>query len=64
MSLDQQDPIDLGQETPTDITFTYSVSWKPSDTLFEDRFNRLLEASFFEHKVKKKYIPPNDDSSC
>ncbi|CAO3589718.1 unnamed protein product [Absidia cylindrospora] len=51
VSLDQQDPIDLEENTPAEITFTYSVSWRPTDTLFEDRFSRLLEASFFEHNI-------------
>ncbi|CEG68096.1 hypothetical protein RMATCC62417_04418 [Rhizopus microsporus] len=33
------------------LTFTYSVTWNPTDVLFENRFERLLEADFFEHKV-------------
>lgn len=37
-----------------DIEFTYSVEWTPTDITFEDRFQRLLETDFFEHKVQQK----------
>ncbi|KAJ2959174.1 hypothetical protein NQZ79_g5307 [Umbelopsis isabellina] len=43
-------PLDSSQET-IDLEFTYSVKWVPLDKQFKDRFNRFLDADFFEHKV-------------
>ncbi|KAG2172675.1 hypothetical protein INT43_000022, partial [Umbelopsis isabellina] len=43
-------PLDSSQET-IDLEFTYSVEWVPLDKQFKDRFNRFLDADFFEHKV-------------
>lgn len=40
-------PIEVGQK----LEFTYSVHWKPTTKLFEERFNRYLEYDFFEHKI-------------
>ncbi|KAG2219379.1 hypothetical protein INT45_006087 [Circinella minor] len=39
------------QDQSLDIKFTYSVEWKGTTVSFEDRFQRLLEIDFFEHKV-------------
>ena len=33
------------------ISFTYEVSWKPSSVKFEDRFDKYLDANFFQHRV-------------
>jgi transmembrane 9 superfamily protein 3 len=33
------------------ISFTYSVSWHPSQIKFDDRFVKYLDSDFFEHKV-------------
>jgi transmembrane 9 superfamily protein 3 len=33
------------------ISFTYEVSWKPSGVKFEDRFDKYLDANFFQHRV-------------
>lgn len=33
------------------IEFTYEVNWIPSDTSFGDRFNKYLDATFFQHKI-------------
>ena len=33
------------------INFTYSVNWVKTDDKFEDRFERLLDSEFFEHKI-------------
>jgi len=49
--------VNLTSENPVPIEegrvlqFTYSVQWKPTDKLFENRFNRYLEYDFFEHKI-------------
>ncbi len=40
-------PIELNQK----LQFTYSVHWKSTDKLFQNRFNRYLEYDFFEHKI-------------
>ncbi|KAI8981873.1 hypothetical protein BDF20DRAFT_936952 [Mycotypha africana] len=52
VSLQHADPVELVyNQRSLDLTFTYSVDWNPTDTAFEDRFDKLLEADFFEHKV-------------
>ena len=33
------------------ISFTYEVSWKSSSVKFEDRFDKYLDANFFQHRV-------------
>ncbi|GFQ96810.1 transmembrane 9 superfamily member 3 [Trichonephila clavata] len=33
------------------ITFTYEVNWKPSNVKFEDRFDKYLDPSFFQHRI-------------
>ena len=33
------------------ISFTYEVNWKKADTKFEDRFDKYLDASFFQHRI-------------
>ncbi|KAJ3092221.1 hypothetical protein HK102_009706 [Quaeritorhiza haematococci] len=33
------------------ITFTYSVTWVPTEQPFETRFNKYLDSDFFEHKI-------------
>ncbi|KAI9266009.1 hypothetical protein BY458DRAFT_512830 [Sporodiniella umbellata] len=46
------DPLELKPvQNAVDVSFTYSVEWVPTSIQFEDRFNSLLEADFFEHKV-------------
>ncbi len=34
-----------------DVTFTYSVSWVPTETRFSQRFDKYLDSDFFEQKV-------------
>ncbi|ORX51331.1 hypothetical protein DM01DRAFT_1324505 [Hesseltinella vesiculosa] len=51
VTLEQQDPVDLPHQAALELDFTYSVSWQPTTATFEDRFDRLLETEFFEHKV-------------
>lgn len=33
------------------IPFTYEVNWKPSAIKFEDRFDKYLDPSFFQHRI-------------
>uniref|UniRef100_A0A8C8W4L3 Transmembrane 9 superfamily member n=1 Tax=Peromyscus maniculatus bairdii TaxID=230844 RepID=A0A8C8W4L3_PERMB len=35
----------------TKIQMSYSVKWKKSDVKFEDRFDKYLDPSFFQHRV-------------
>ena len=35
----------------TDLEFTYSVNWKPTETKFGKRFERYLDYNFFEHQI-------------
>lgn len=35
------------------IRFTYEVNWKPSETKFEDRFDKYLDPNFFQHRVSQ-----------
>ncbi|KAI8982524.1 hypothetical protein BDB01DRAFT_792935 [Pilobolus umbonatus] len=51
VSLEHAGKQELKYQKPIDLTFTYSVSWTPTDILFKNRFDSLLEADFFEHKV-------------
>ncbi len=34
------------------LAFTYSVTWHASDTRFAARFERYLDANFFEHQIR------------
>lgn len=34
----------------------FQVKWKKSDVKFEDRFDKYLDPSFFQHRVGKLYI--------
>jgi len=40
-------PIEKGKKE----AMTYSVTWTPTDGSFEDRFDRYLDFSFFEHQI-------------
>lgn len=33
------------------IAFSYEVTWKPSTVKFEDRFDKYLDPSFFQHRI-------------
>lgn len=33
------------------IPFTYEVNWKPSPVKFENRFDKYLDPTFFQHRV-------------
>ena len=34
------------------IPLTYEVVWKKSTVKFEDRFDKYLDPSFFQHRVR------------
>jgi transmembrane 9 superfamily protein 3 len=34
------------------LSFSYEVTWRPSNILFADRFDKYLDPGFFQHKVK------------
>jgi transmembrane 9 superfamily protein 3 len=34
-----------------EVTFTYEVIWKPSGIRFEDRFDKYLDPTFFQHRI-------------
>jgi hypothetical protein len=34
-----------------DVEFSYEVIWHKSDTKFEDRFDKYLDTSFFQHRI-------------
>eukprot|EP00123_Amoebidium_parasiticum_P017535 comp23892_c2_seq1/m.41966 comp23892_c2_seq1/g.41966 ORF comp23892_c2_seq1/g.41966 comp23892_c2_seq1/m.41966 type:complete len:558 (-) comp23892_c2_seq1:158-1831(-) len=44
---DNKAPIVPGKE----LVFTYEVRWHPTDTSFEDRFDKFLDPMFFKHKI-------------
>ncbi|KAG1665860.1 Transmembrane 9 superfamily member 3 [Nymphon striatum] len=33
------------------IPFSYEVTWKPTNVKFNDRFNKYLDPSFFQHRI-------------
>lgn len=49
--------VNLTSENPqsvkmgTTLEFSYSATWTPTTKSFEDRFNRYLDYSFFEHQI-------------
>lgn len=39
--------------TPTaKLSFTYEVVWKPTETKYDDRFDKYLDHNFFQHRVR------------
>ena len=36
----------------TKLDFSYEVNWKQSETTFHDRFDKYLDPSFFQHRVR------------
>ena len=49
VNLTSDDPVEISEGK--EVTFTYSVTWHPTDKTFQDRFNRYLDYSFFEHQI-------------
>mmetsp|Transcript_17876 Transcript_17876/g.53432 ORF Transcript_17876/g.53432 Transcript_17876/m.53432 type:complete len:357 (-) Transcript_17876:1283-2353(-) len=49
VNLTSENPITLGEETQLD--FTYSVDWVPTEHPFSRRFDRYLDYDFFEHQI-------------
>eukprot|EP01134_Creolimax_fragrantissima_P004868 CFRG4868T1 len=33
------------------LTFSYEVTWVPSDVVFDERFDKYLDKAFFQHKI-------------
>ena len=53
INLTDANPIRLDPSASSvELEFSYSVEWVPQDKDFKDRFNRFLDADFFEHKVR------------
>lgn len=54
---DQIIEVNLATENPVQveagktISFTYGVTWQPTDQKFENRFEKYLDFNFFEHQV-------------
>ena len=40
------------------IPLTYEVVWKKSPVKFEDRFDKYLDPSFFQHRVRRRRACP------
>jgi len=38
-------------ELNKEISFSYEVNWRPSSIKFKDRFDKYLDASFFQHRI-------------
>ncbi|KAI9282372.1 hypothetical protein BC943DRAFT_344053 [Umbelopsis sp. AD052] len=52
INLTDSNPIRLDPSASSvELEFSYSVEWVPQDKAFKDRFDRFLDADFFEHKV-------------
>jgi transmembrane 9 superfamily protein 3 len=49
VNLTSENPVALS--TTANLAFTYSVSWHPTSTPFEARFDKYLDDSFFEHQI-------------
>jgi len=49
VNLTSENPQAIKQDT--DLEFTYSVKWEPTDVKFTHRFERYLDYNFFEHQI-------------
>ena len=49
MNLTSESRVKLDPEIK--IPFTYEIVWKPSEVMFEDRFDKYLDPNFFQHRV-------------
>ena len=49
VNLTSDDPVEIVEGAS--IEFTYSVTWKQTEKTFQDRFDRYLDYSFFEHQI-------------
>ena len=49
VNLTSENPITLGEDTQLD--FTYSVDWVPTELTYPHRFDRYLDYDFFEHQI-------------
>lgn len=53
LTTERREPLVTGSK----IKFTYEVSFVPSTVTFEDRFNKYLDPTFFQHRVWPRRIP-------
>eukprot|EP00949_MAST-11_sp_MAST-11-sp1_P005452 g5452.t1 len=49
VNLTSENPVAIKEGT--DLDFSFGVAWHKSDKLFENRFKRYLDHSFFEHHI-------------
>lgn len=42
-----KEKLELGKS----LAFSYEVNWRESNVPFEDRFDKYLDASFFQHRI-------------
>jgi len=49
VNLTSENPVPV--EAGSVLEFSYSINWYPTDILFEDRFDKYLDYSFFEHQI-------------
>ena len=49
VNLTSSEPVEV--RPGASLAFSYAVFWEPTATAFDDRFERYLDFSFFEHKV-------------
>lgn len=47
-----ESPVILPGGQGLNVEFTYSVTWKETQTPFKSRFERYLDSDFFENKVR------------
>ena len=51
LNITATDPISLNNPPTKEVAFSYSVQWVKSDILYKDRFQKYLDAGFFEHEI-------------
>ncbi|KAH1002937.1 hypothetical protein HUJ04_008961 [Dendroctonus ponderosae] len=49
VNLTSEDKVELSSTRK--LSFTYEVTWKKTDTKFEDRFDKYLDHNFFQHRI-------------
>ena len=52
ISTDPVSPLDISQDVPLDMRFTYSVKWEPTDTPFEHRLEKYSRESVLPHNLE------------
>ncbi|CAG9761434.1 unnamed protein product [Ceutorhynchus assimilis] len=49
VNLTSEDKVELTSSKK--LSFTYEVTWKKTDTKYEDRFDKYLDHNFFQHRI-------------